>query len=115
VKRESLVGIRTLREVCSSLDQVRMSRRARTLSEVRRKFTLPVERPEKDPKLTVLLAKERKRVGAARALFEKRARKVTLTRQKLTATLERHRALMAARTVMWKEYWLDSSPALGED
>ena len=108
MKRESLVNIRTVREVVSSLDKARLQSF---------KTTNLLARGNKEPQplvnqgvIAAALALERRRFDKRMACLERSQNKILKARQKLANTKEKNRQIMGLRLSLYKQYWKETSP-----
>lgn len=107
--RESLVGIRTVREVHSGLDQARRQKAIKTTSASRR-VPVVVEPHVDDRTIAIALEKERRRFQRQWEVLNKFQKKMGGIRQKLVNVKEKNRRIMELRLTLSKQYWRDTSP-----
>jgi len=114
MKRESLLNIRTSREILTSLDMARVSSRSPTMFQRMRhqvaqgtgEFTPHVN----EATLAVELDKERRRFSRRFQKVERAAAKILGFRQKLANTHEKNRRIIDLRLELQRQYWKGTSP-----
>ncbi len=115
MKRESLLNLRTSRDVLTSLDVVRVRRFAPTMFQRMRRIvargTKEVSPHINEATLAVELDKERRRFKRRFETVERSAAKILGFRQKLANTHEKNRRIMDLRLELQRQYWQDTSPA----
>jgi hypothetical protein len=109
MKRESLINIRTVREIVSSLDRARLQPRVKTTNLLARggKETQPTINPVK---IAPALLKERLRFQKRIESLNRSQMKILGARQKLANTKEKNRHIMELRLKLYKQHWDETSP-----
>jgi hypothetical protein len=115
MKRESLLNLKTCREIVTGMDIARGKRSAPTMFQKMRRivargtgeFTPHVN----EATLAVELDKERRRFSWRFQKVERAAAKILGFRQKLANTHEKNRRIMDLRLELQRKYWKDTSPA----
>jgi len=114
MKRESLLNLKTSREVMTSMDLVRQKRPAPTMFQRMRRLIArgtkeSIPHPN-EAALAIELDKEKRRFHRRLETIERSAAKVLGFRRKLGATFEKHRRIMDMRTKLQRQYWQETSP-----
>jgi hypothetical protein len=109
MERESLTGIKTVREIISGLDLARQKRPIKTTSSLRKKGK-EIEPKISEKVLTIELEKEKRRFAKQDAALKRSRKKIRNTRQKLVNTKEKNRRLMEIRTGLQKKRWRRETP-----
>ena len=109
MKRESLVNVRTVREIVSSLDRSRVQPPLKTTNLLSRggMETQPMVNPAV---VANALDKERRRFQRRMESLGRSQTKMLGARQKLADTKEKNRRVMALRLDLYKQYWRDTAP-----
>jgi len=114
MKRESLLNLRTCREIVTGMDIAREKRPASTMLQRMRRI---VARGTKEftphlneATLAVELDKERRRFKRRFETVERSAAKILGFRQKLANTHEKNRRIMDLRLELQRQYWKGTSP-----
>ena len=97
MRSEALRGVRTMRQVNTGLDIIQ-SQRPRTTNSLS-KTSEEVEHLETltDPRLVVILEKERRRFAAQQMVVNRSRQRMLRAREKLSATINKNHALMELR------------------
>lgn len=115
MKRESLLHLRTSREILTGLDVGRIQRPAPTMFQRMRSFiargSKAITPHPNEAALAVELERERRRFKRRFQVVERSAGKILGFRQKLAATYEKHRRLMDLRLQLQRQYWQTTSPS----
>ncbi|MBI1953440.1 MAG: hypothetical protein HYS41_04875 [Candidatus Omnitrophica bacterium] len=115
MKRESLLNLKTCREIVTGMDIARGKRSAPTMFQKMRRivsqgtgeFTPHVN----EATLAVEMDKERRRFGRRYQKVERAAAKILGFRRKLAATHEKNRRIMDLRIDLQRQYWENTRPA----
>ena len=114
MKRESLLNIKTSRDILTGLDGARVQQAAPTMLQRMRRI---VARGTKEftphlneATLAVELDKERRRFKRRFETVERSAAKILGFRQKLANTHEKNRRIMDLRLELQRQYWKGTSP-----
>ncbi len=112
MRRESLVNIRTVREIISSLDRARLQPKVKTTNLLARGGleTQPLVNPAV---IAPTLLKERQRFQRRIESLSRSRIKILGARQKLANTKEKNRQIMELRLKLYKQHWDETSPSLG--
>ncbi len=112
MKRESLVNIRTVREIIGSLDRARLQPRVKTTNLLARGGleTQPLVNPAA---IAPTLLKERQRFQRRIESLGRSRIKILGARQKLANTKEKNRQIMALRLQLYQQHWDETSPVMG--
>lgn len=109
MKRESLVNIRTVREIVSGLDRARVQPPIKTTNLIARGGKEP--QPTIAPvKIASALLKERLRFQKRLESLNRSQMKILGARQKLANTKEKNRHIMELRLKLYKQHWDETSP-----
>lgn len=116
IKRESLLNIRTCREIVTGMDVARSKRLAPTMFGRMRRIiaqgTEEVTPPINEAMLAVELDKERRRFKRRLENVERSQNKILGFRRKLTGTREKNKRIMDLRLQLQRHYW-DSTSSVG--
>lgn len=111
MKRESLVNIRTVREIVSSLDRARIHPPIKTTNLIARSGKEP--QPTINPvKIAPALLKERLRFQKRLESLNRSQMKILGAREKLANTKEKNRHIMELRLKLYKQHWAETSPIM---
>lgn len=113
MERESLTGIKTVREIISGLDLARRKRPIKTTSSLRRKGK-ELEPKISEKAMAIELEKEKRRFAKQNAALERNRKKIGNTRQKLVNLKEKNRRLMDLRMGLGKKRWRGEPAPLHE-
>ena len=115
MKRESLLNLRTCREIVTGMDIARGKRQAPTMFQKMRRIvakgTGEFTPHPNEATLAVELDKERRRFSRRFQKVERAAAKILGFRQKLANTHEKNRRIMDLRLELQRKYWKDTSPS----
>lgn len=111
IKRESLVNIRTVRDIVSSLDRARIQSKIKTTNLLARggKETQPLFNPAV---LAPAILKEQLRFKRRLDSLARSRMKILGARQKLANIKEKNRQIMDLRLKLYKQHWTDTFPGM---
>ena len=113
MKRESLLNLRTCREIVTGMDVARGKRTTPTMFQKMRRIiargTNEVATHPNEATLALELDKERRRFKRRLQVVERGAAKIWGSRRKLAATHEKNRRIMDLRLQLQKNYWDSTS------
>jgi hypothetical protein len=111
LKRESLVNIRTVRDIVSSLDRARLQPKIKTTNLLARggKETQPLINPAA---LAPTIRKEQLRFKRRLESLARSQMKILGARQKLANVKEKNRQIMDLRLKLYKQHWTDTFPGI---
>jgi AraC-like DNA-binding protein len=115
MKRESLLNLKTCREIVTGMDIARGKKQAPTMFQRMRRIvargTGEFTPHPNEATLAVELDKERSRFSRRFQKVERAAAKILGFRQKLANTHEKNRRIMDLRLELQRQYWKDTRPA----
>jgi hypothetical protein len=113
MKRESLLNLRTCREIVTGMDIAREKRPSSTMLQRMRRIiarsTKEITPHLNEATLAVELDKERRRFKRRFETVERSAAKILGFRQKLANTHEKNRRIMDLRVELQRQYWNGTS------
>lgn len=111
MKRESFPFM-TMRQIVTGLDAARQPHRHRTSGETFRCVDLKDLRPHINERaIGVALEEEKRRFVRQNQALERGRQKIKMTRLKLLATKAKNERLMALRSQLQKQRWLETADA----
>ena len=112
MKRESLLNLRTSREILTSLDVARLKRSSPTMLQRMRRIIQGTEEitPHiNEAVIAIELHKERRRFARRLEAVERGTAKILGFRRKLAGTMEKNRQLFNLRIQLQRQYWDSTS------
>ena len=113
MKRESLLNIRTCREIVTGMDVARSKKTAPTMFQRMRRIiargTEEIAPHPNEASVALALDKERRRFKRRLQIVEKGAAKILGFRRKLAATHAKNQRIMDLRLQLQKHYWDSTS------
>lgn len=105
MKRETFLFTRTMRDIKTGFDLSREGRNKVTTTAKLMRGGKEIQPKLNERHIAVALEQEKRRFSRQCESLEKGRKKVGAFRQKLAATLEKNRRLMALRHDLQKQYW----------